>query len=846
MYVANIHIYTQFFLSSTQAVQHVTEFHFIVTVSWSISVYSGNDVDDRQLIKSRTSTTNLITQSRDIPDDKTLPPCDLSLTWLLKQIDTKKLTSQFKIDTQDKATITPRRNEAIDKALDFSRNIAKWSNAVRTTLNESIAGDLLKWHNPALPQALFSIDKLTSIHKENPIFNPVLPLMENLHPSQAEEPSSNDKETHNHSTLTFKHSNNDTKTLLSTGDLYKLLNEHVRTLDVAMDSISKTCPGEQSLSAMSCSEFGLLLLLHHIDVDLSSNFADSVNYVESMLETQLISAVGKRLTTDDFAAFIRYHEAKLLSPPPKPFSHAIRGRPEKTPVGLLSIESEYKESIYSHSRVVNVDSTYSIPLNAATSLDLEGNQVLHGWINHRFGPRRDRYNLVARARQFSSFILIIGTMTSQLTLEPKDAIIVQNKDELLIPLLLNELPTAKEFKDAIKSLSAKQQQFARAFRSMQLASSVFGVCVVQIKPQLETLLGLPFNALDKEMQLTQDLMELFVDYQVPSDLLSYNGVTGNVANEDKVSNVKQNVKSVMDVIDGEKEKQMKAAKHKTDMAIEEKLQREEQDFGAFSVGAPMPAPAPSHTPQGFGSTRRRLKSAAPQMAMAAAPEMMPGHSSARFRSTENFVSSQPSSSNHYFPDALESSPNVTETRAPKESVHVGNQQGLLDQSNSIDFTLVPKILDSVIEKSGDASSLRSTVLKTSDNWVRSRQENILSRSMTQNMNPTDIKNEKNKAFDLLDGLSRSGSLPIKFSELHVVVAVTHCFEKDVIDTVVVDNVDPIEKIEMSTLLFASTVHGVPARDLIRDGEELRRLEGSVPLLLQEQQHCNESTENEAL
>ena len=125
---------------------------------------------------------------------------------------------------------------------------------------------------------------------------------------------------------------------------------------------------------------------------------------------------------------------------------------------------------------------------------------------------------------------------------------------MLIPLLLKELPTAKEFKDAIKSLSPEQQRFAKAFRTMQLASSVFGVCIIQIKPQLESLLGLPPDALDKEMKLTQDLMELFVEYQVPSDLISYNGVMENVSMEDKLSNVREHVKSIMDVIDAEKGK----------------------------------------------------------------------------------------------------------------------------------------------------------------------------------------------------------------------------------------------------------------------------------------------------
>ena len=58
---------------------------------------------------------------------------------------------------------------------------------------------------------------------------------------------------------------------------------------------------------------------------------------------------------------------------------------------------------------------------------------------------------------------------------------------------------------------------------MQLESTLFGVAVVQIKPALEKLLNLPNDSLTKEIALLQDLMELFIDYQVPSDLISYDG-----------------------------------------------------------------------------------------------------------------------------------------------------------------------------------------------------------------------------------------------------------------------------------------------------------------------------------
>ena len=70
--------------------------------------------------------------------------------------------------------------------------------------------------------------------------------------------------------------------------------------------------------------------------------------------------------------------------------------------------------------------------------------------------------------------------------EPRFGVLIENKDLLKIPLLLEEIPTQKQFRDAIESLSPEQQRFARAFRGMQLESTLFGVCVIQVKPQLET------------------------------------------------------------------------------------------------------------------------------------------------------------------------------------------------------------------------------------------------------------------------------------------------------------------------------------------------------------------------
>ena len=45
---------------------------------------------------------------------------------------------------------------------------------------------------------------------------------------------------------------------------------------------------------------------------------------------------------------------------------------------------------------------------------------------------------------------------------------------------LETIPTPEEFRDAIESLSPEQQDFCRAFRGMQLESTLFGFVIVQV------------------------------------------------------------------------------------------------------------------------------------------------------------------------------------------------------------------------------------------------------------------------------------------------------------------------------------------------------------------------------
>ena len=251
-----------------------------------------------------------------------------------------------------------------------------------------------------------------------------------------------------------------------------------------------------------------------------------------------------QVTPVDFAAYMRFHHRRLFREAfaPTPFCSPIRRSQDHDPEGSLGIEEmgETIQPICTSCCRGKVE--MKIPLNASTQVSFTGEAQLHAYLGHQFSSDTGaKLSLVARARQFSSFIVLLGHVTSATGFEAKHAVLLQNKDELQIPLDLATIPTPKEFKDAIESLSPEQQRFAKAFRAMQLESTLFGIVVVQIKPQLERLLNLPEESLTKEIKLTQDLMQLFIQYQIPSDLLSFAplGVPGVPATQVQLQTVRQ-------------------------------------------------------------------------------------------------------------------------------------------------------------------------------------------------------------------------------------------------------------------------------------------------------------------
>ena len=147
----------------------------------------------------------------------------------------------------------------------------------------------------------------------------------------------------------------------------------------------------------------------------------------------------------------------------------------------------------------------------------------------------------------------------------------------------------------------------------------------------------------------------------------------------------------------------------------------------------------------------------------------------------------------------------------------------------LDYTRLPAELDAKFERLDEDSALRPTIINPGDVWTRTAQKGLLGAPEVATLSAKEQKDEKSRAFDLLDALSRSGALPVEDASLHVVLAATHCFDKTLLDTVIQGNVNPIEKVERSLMIVATTIHRRTAAELLAEDQRSRFLEYSPRL-----------------
>lgn len=841
---------------TTRVLQKIKEYHWKVDVSYKLVLTNGTnnkslelqgrnastvlitsgEKNNRKTPASPTSGTNLKPISP-IPDKTIHAPIEVSLTWLFQTLSAQgsdKPKPQFSIHQSSPSCKTPRWNDEVENAHSYHQSLMPWLWAVLTFFLDRLEKQILAQHAP-LQQAQERLEigarcQMVGIEKE-PMFNQkhviireyiagadrfrVEPVYasDNLPQSLAIKKGNLKLVPESHSTATtlsrvtvedvlvpvlplfFETTNGDADTKASSPpNAEPLLQAQAQSIKTALETqIATTYAPRQVAKLPSQAEAALLLLCTHW-LTIIEYYKNGLHWIDDSSKQQLVQAIGAQIQSSDFQDFCRFHFAKRVFASlyaPRPFVLPVRRDEKHHPDGFVSIETLFesdttdaKLSLPSAVSSKNIDtmvrrvagddktetSSLFVPINAITSVEFTGDRFIHGWMQHSFGSLVE-HRLVARARQFCNYILILGTMAGNNHLDPKAAIIVQNNEELVIPILTSVFPTAQEFQNAIHSLSPQQQAFCRAVRDVQLESSVFAFCIVQVKPQLERLLHLPTGALTREVQLTQDLITLFVEHHISSDLVSSGEVDADGAlltATAKLSAVKAQVKTVWDVI--------RATVRPT---VTEKIERkvvpqklpllEEKESEDSTVGS-------------FDSPKHSDLSMVAQASVGgqASSKTVPSHQQPEKEATAMI------------------------TGLTKKSIPL---------SPTNDITLVPGLLEAqlaIVEEKKEDSSLRQAMIGTGMTWKRSLW--VSSPVPATTLEREAIVVETQRAFNLLDALSRSGTLEIS-AELHAVIVLSQNFEKNVMGTVLEENENPIEKVERSALILGSAIYGKPFSEI---------------------------------
>ena len=209
---------------------------------------------------------------------------------------------------------------------------------------------------------------------------------------------------------------------------------------------------------------------------------------------------------------------------------------------------------------------------------------------------------------------------------------------------------------------------------------------------------------------------------------------------------------------------------KADMRVEEEMRRVHPSVSPGVSPSAVPTVGPSNLPSAEPS---EMRSKTPSREPSSAPTSRPSGSPSMSASEEPIGG--PSVSQSAVPSETHSKSSSTSEISSDDTTAYNSISGGSDE-----ITMIPKLLDSKLEKYDSDGALRSTIIKVGNDWFRKRQENLLTPSRTKRLDEETIDEEKKNALDLLDAISRSGSLSLATSELHVIIGVTHSLDESAI------------------------------------------------------------------
>lgn len=477
------------------------------TFEFSIAAKFADSRDENATVVSSSDVASEVrtpfqqNSSPPVPNHSIRPQFEVDLHWLAPLLSSNATNHVFQIDRAASDCRTARRNAQVQCLVDASIRFVEEAQAVINTLSQESN------------TTIASLVEMLSLD----IFNPLLPLVwSNPDSSPASSSSSS-------SSSSTKALNEETASgRLS--DLYQTLVMHHReALEAGLKVVSTQDMGRAGIS-MNDARF--LVVLSHVSL-LCQQLVHALDHLERVLAKQICSALGRELDSNDFTKYMEWRNARVFAGwcKPRRFSYKIRADNESAAEGSITLL--HRDSVIATQvRCIPAHQApeMCIRLGAGITARFRGDHFIHSWIRTDFNDceansEDEKARIVARTAPFAGCLVLVGTILTATEFQPQYAFLLKNECELDIPLQVVRLPSAQQFRDAIVSLSPVQQSFARLFRDMQLSSTLFALCIVQVKPQLESLLGLPRHSLNKEVELTQDLVGLFSEFQIPSDLL---------------------------------------------------------------------------------------------------------------------------------------------------------------------------------------------------------------------------------------------------------------------------------------------------------------------------------------
>ena len=336
---------------------------------------------------------------------------------------------------------------------------------------------------------------------------------------------------------------------------------------------------------------------------------------------------------------------------------------------------------------------------------------------------------------------------------------------------------------------------------------------------MEKVLNLPQNSLTKELSLTKSLTDLFITYQISPDLLSFDG-DDKTSTKEQIQRVRENNDAIRKVLNDEKMKEIEEAKRRREIELAKKLADVKRTMaenldGVLAAVKSVPLACDDSSDDDWDDEEEEEEEAE-------CPDSFGAEDEDFEEELESFGEEK----------SEEKSKEKSVKKKVKDDKKSPTSEKSLKTTSSGDYTKLPALLNQQFDRLDIDNAIRPTKIKTGDVWTLSRQDGLLSDAVTSTLDEDSQHKERNAAYDLLDALTRSGVLSVDCAQFHVIVAATHFFGKNLMETIVKDSVNPIEKVERSHLIMASTISGKRVSDLIQD-TELNRLKTFAPMLLED-------------